>query len=198
MKCRPTTTSLGEVMVNDRKTGCWRTACNTLCSTAFFGGKKLPQLIRGVGDAVKEFKKGMKNKYAITWKDCSLPVRLQENSDKYMPYLLEIRKRLFFLSAIFATASSAVGFFYYERVIFLLLRRFQNDRGKHRFYFTFQYINLAINSAFLVGLFVVFPLFIYQLLSFLKPALTKSEYQDYNHTDSNEHRSFRKPDSRSG
>ena len=26
----------------------------------FFGGKKIPQLIRGVGDAVKEFRKGAK------------------------------------------------------------------------------------------------------------------------------------------
>ena len=41
----------------------------------------------------------------------------------------------------------------------------------------FQFIELSINSGLLIGLIAVFPLMIVQCLSFLKPALKKSEYR---------------------
>ncbi|KKR87636.1 MAG: hypothetical protein UU32_C0004G0001, partial [Candidatus Woesebacteria bacterium GW2011_GWB1_41_10] len=36
--------------------------------------------------------------------------------DKYYPYLMEVRKRLFFTLSVFAVAMF-VGFFYYEKII---------------------------------------------------------------------------------
>jgi sec-independent protein translocase protein TatC len=41
----------------------------------------------------------------------------------------------------------------------------------------FQFLNLAVNSALVVGMIVAFPFTIAQLLSFLKPALRKKEYK---------------------
>ncbi len=41
----------------------------------------------------------------------------------------------------------------------------------------YQFIDLAINTGIATGVIIAFPLFIYYLLSFLKPALVHKEYQ---------------------
>ena len=41
----------------------------------------------------------------------------------------------------------------------------------------FQFIELAVNSGLIVGMVVVVPFLIFQVMSFLKPALRKSEYK---------------------
>lgn len=101
---------------------------------------------------------------------------LQKVIDKYFPYLLEIRKRLFFVAAIFLVFS-LVGFIYYERIVKLILGIFNFEGVNVVFTSPFQFVNLAINSGLIVGLIVVFPLFIIQVLGFLKPALKKKEYK---------------------
>lgn len=101
---------------------------------------------------------------------------LQKVIDKYFPYLIEIRKRLFFVASIFLVAS-VVGFVYYEKIIKIILGIFNFQGINVVFTSPFQFINLAINSGLIVGLIIVFPLLMVQVLGFLKPALKKSEFR---------------------
>ena len=103
-------------------------------------------------------------------------VSLQDGLDKYQPFIMEIRKRLFFVVSLFLIAA-ALGFIYYEKVIGLILQAFDIFGVNIVFTSPFQFINLAINSGIIVGLIVVLPLFIYQMMSFLKPALSQKEYK---------------------
>ncbi len=41
----------------------------------------------------------------------------------------------------------------------------------------FQFLTLAVTSGFLVGLTLVFPLILYQIIAFLRPALKKGEFR---------------------
>jgi len=101
---------------------------------------------------------------------------LQGAITQYMPYLLEIRKRLLFILAIFIIAAT-VGFIYFEPIIKTVMN-FYNLKGLNIVFTSpFQYMNLSVNAAISLGLFVCFPLIIYQVVSFLKPALRDSEYK---------------------
>lgn len=95
---------------------------------------------------------------------------------KYMPFLVEIRKRLFFALAVFIIAS-VLGFIFYEKTTRLILPIFSIQGLNLVFTTPFQYMSLAINSGLLIGLIAVFPLLIIQVLAFLKPALNPKEYK---------------------
>ena len=96
--------------------------------------------------------------------------------NRYFPYLMEVRKRLFFVASIFLI-SSALGFIYYEKIITASLGIFNLEGINIVFTSPFQFIELSINSGLLIGLIAVFPLLIIQCLSVLKPALKKSEFK---------------------
>lgn len=101
---------------------------------------------------------------------------LQQAVDKYLPFILEIRKRAFFLIALFAVFA-AIGFIYYEKIIPYLLH-FLNLKGVNIVFTSpFQFITLAFNTAMLLGAFVVFPLLVFQIIAFLKPALDPHEHK---------------------
>lgn len=102
----------------------------------------------------------------------SLPSHLS----KYLPYLLEIRKRLLFVISLFVVGS-IVGFIYYQRIITFILNFFSLKGVNIVFTTPFQFFTLALNSGLVVGVVVVIPVLIYQLLSFLKPALRPKEYR---------------------
>lgn len=97
------------------------------------------------------------------------------NLNRYVPFLLEIRKRLLFAVSVFVVAA-IVGFIYYERVITLILTFFSLKGVNIVFTSPFQFFTLALNCGLVVGVVVVIPVLIYQLLSFLKPALRPKEY----------------------
>jgi sec-independent protein translocase protein TatC len=101
---------------------------------------------------------------------------LQVVINKYSPFLLEIRKRLLFLVSIFAVFS-VLGFVFYEKIIGLFLQIFSLQGINIVFTSPFQFINLAFSCGFTIGLVSIFPLIIMQVISFLKPALTKKEYR---------------------
>ncbi len=96
--------------------------------------------------------------------------------DKYSPFLREIKRRVFLTLAIFAIAT-LVGFVFYEQIIKFLIGALSLQGINIVFTSPFQFINLAITCGITTGLVLVFPLIIYQLLSFLKPALRKKEYK---------------------
>ena len=97
-------------------------------------------------------------------------------TDKYFPYLLEIRQRLLFVVSLFII-SSIVGFIFYEKIISIILNFFSLNGINIVFTSPFQFFTLAINSGLIIGVFVTLPVLIYQLLSFLKPALEPKEYR---------------------
>ncbi len=104
------------------------------------------------------------------------PKQLQDNYNRYLPFIVEIRTRLAFLLSIFVIAS-ILGFIYYEKIIVFTLGLFNLAGINIVFTSPFQYVNLAISSGLLIGLVAVFPLIIFQVLSFLKPALSPKEHR---------------------
>ena len=103
-------------------------------------------------------------------------LELQTAIVRYLPYLQEIRKRILFVVAVFLIGA-VIGFIYFEPIIKTVLS-FYNLKGLNIVFTSpFQFINLAVNSGVIVGIITVFPFFIFQLLSFLKPALREKEYQ---------------------
>ena len=94
----------------------------------------------------------------------------------YLPFLLEARKRVLFTSSVFLIASF-LGFLYYENVIRLVVGLIHFEGVNVVFTSPFQFINLAISSAFLIGIIVSFPMIIFQTLFFLKPALRPKEFK---------------------
>lgn len=96
--------------------------------------------------------------------------------NKYSPYLIEIRKRILFTISVFIVAT-VVGFIFYERIIKFLIDILSLKGINIVFTSPFQFINLAISCGIASGLVLVFPLIIYQILSFLRPALREKEYK---------------------
>ena len=96
--------------------------------------------------------------------------------NKYSPIFIEIRKRILFTLSVFAVAPLS-GFVFYERIIKFLIDILSLKGINIVFTSPFQFINLAISCGIATGLVIVFPLLIYQILSFLKPALRVKEYK---------------------
>lgn len=101
---------------------------------------------------------------------------IQENINRYFPLLSEVRKRLLFIVSIFVL-SGVIGFFYYEKIITFIISLLDLNGVNIVFTSPFQFLNLAISSSLSVGLIITIPLLIYQLLTFLKPALKMKEYR---------------------
>lgn len=108
--------------------------------------------------------------------DYALTDNLQENINRYYPYLIEIRKRVLFLASLFLVFGIA-GFIYNEKIISLIIKLLKLQNINVVFTSPFQFVNLAVSSGLILGIVSIFPLIIFQLLSFLKPALRKKEYR---------------------
>jgi len=96
--------------------------------------------------------------------------------EKYSPYFREARKRLFVTLSVFAI-STLVGFVFYEQIIKLLVGALSLEGINIVFTSPFQFINLAISSGITTGLVVAIPIFIAQVLYFLRPALKIKEFK---------------------
>ena len=97
-------------------------------------------------------------------------------ASKYSPFLIEIRKRILFTLSVFA-ASSLFGFIFYEKIIKFVIDILSLKGINIVFTSPFQFINLAISCGIATGLVFAFPLLVYQIFSFLRPALKKQEYR---------------------
>lgn len=152
-----------------------------------FGGKKIPELFKGLGEALKEFKKAAND--PSPKKDQLFAILLlvegtksPENPEfeelirKYSPFLKEVRKKLFFTASAFI-ASMFLGFLFYEEIIKFLINILSLRGINIVFTSPFQFINLAISCGIASGLVIVFPLLIFQILSYLKPALKGREFK---------------------
>ena len=95
---------------------------------------------------------------------------------KYSHFLKEVRKRLVFVFLVFVTATLA-GFVFYEKIIELAVKLLSLEGINIVFTSPFQFINLAISCGVAVGLVLVFPILLAQIISFLKPALKRKEFK---------------------
>lgn len=100
---------------------------------------------------------------------------LQAIIEKFTPFLNEVRKRVV-VTAIFFVLSSLFGFFFYEQIIKGLIGILSLNEVNVVFTSPFQFINLAISCGAASGLILSFPVILYQIISFARPALRKTEY----------------------
>jgi len=96
--------------------------------------------------------------------------------EKYLPYLKEVRNRITFTLTVFASAT-ILGFVFYEKIIKFLISVLSLEGINIVFTSPFQFINLAISCGVVTGIVVTLPLFITQVLFFLKPALRIKEFK---------------------
>lgn len=95
---------------------------------------------------------------------------------KFSPFLAEVKKRLLFTFYVFLL-TTFIGFAIYEKIIKFLID-ILNLRGINIVFTSpFQFINLAVACGVATGLVFAAPLLVYQLFSFLKPALKSREYK---------------------
>lgn len=105
-------------------------------------------------------------------------IRVKDNdqiADFLTPFLKEIRRRLFFTIASFVFGG-VVGLIYHKKIINLALSTFEIAGVNIVFTSAFEFINLAFSAALLTGVVATLPILFYQILSFLKPALSKKEF----------------------
>jgi len=95
---------------------------------------------------------------------------------KYLPYLQEIQRKLITI-LIVIVASAVLGFIFYQQILTFIMSLFNLKGITIIMSSPYQYIDLAINTALATGVVIAFPLLIYYLLSFLKPALATKEYR---------------------
>jgi len=100
----------------------------------------------------------------------------QTTASKFYPFLLEIRKRFLFVGSLFVIAT-IVGFLSFQKIVTLVLGFFSLQGVNIVFTTPFQFFTLALNCGLVVGVIVVIPVIIFQLLGFLKPALRQKEYR---------------------
>lgn len=102
--------------------------------------------------------------------------KLKEYALKYAAFFSDIRKRLLLVIIVFAV-STLIGFSTYGQILKFLVGTFSLEGINIVFTSPFQFINLAISCGLATGIIIAFPLLLYEILSFLKPALREREYK---------------------
>jgi len=93
---------------------------------------------------------------------------------KSSPYLKEARKRLAFF-IIFFFLFFCAGFIFFRQMVTFFFRLFQLGESKIVFTSPFQVFDLAVNSGLFTAIVFSSPVLLYELVSFIKPALKKEE-----------------------
>lgn len=99
----------------------------------------------------------------------------KNNPNSYLSLLIEIRRRIIIILLIFIVATT-IGVTQYEKIIKFFLHLLNLEEATIVFTSPFEYMNLALSCGLITGSITVLPFFFYQLISFLKPALTKKEF----------------------
>lgn len=108
--------------------------------------------------------------------DASITADIESVAIKYSPFFQEIRKRVLFTVCMLIIAS-IVGFIYSDSLIKLVVEAFGIKGINIVFTSPFQFINLSLTIAVLTGTILLYPLIIFQVISFLRPALTDREFK---------------------
>ncbi|HEX9817884.1 MAG TPA: twin-arginine translocase subunit TatC [Patescibacteria group bacterium] len=95
---------------------------------------------------------------------------------QYSPYLSEARKK-FLKILLFFVVGLMAGMAYYQQILNWLIGVFKLDGVNLVLTSPFQFIGLAVTTGLVTGFALCFPLFIYYLLDFVKPALSVKEFR---------------------
>lgn len=101
---------------------------------------------------------------------------LDERLAKYRPYIEDIQKKLVRVIIIFVLVS-VLGFFRYQYILRTVMGLFDLEGINIVLTSPYQFFSLAVNTGLTVGFVASFPIAVYYLLSFLKPALAPGEYR---------------------
>jgi len=104
------------------------------------------------------------------------PTTLETAVSKYLPYLQDIQRKLTTLLVVILI-SGLSGFFYYQKILSFILKIFNLEGITIVLSSPYQFIDLAINTGIATGVVVAFPLLIYYVLQFLRPALAVKEFK---------------------
>jgi sec-independent protein translocase protein TatC len=108
--------------------------------------------------------------------DSKLSPELEESIKKYMPYLKEAQKRLLITGIIFLIAA-VVGGIFYKTILNFIMGQFDLTGINVVLTSPYQVIELAVYTGIYTGMVVTLPLFIFNLISFLRPALEPEEFK---------------------
>ena len=101
---------------------------------------------------------------------------LDENWQRYKPYLNELKGKLLHILVVFVTGG-VIGFIFYQNILSFLMGLFRLEGINLVLTSPYQFIDLAINTGLLTGFVLAFPVFLYYLIQFIKPALRPKEYR---------------------
>lgn len=101
---------------------------------------------------------------------------LDERLARYTPYLEDIQKKAIHVFLIFSLIS-LLGFFRYQAILKAVMSLFELEGINIVLTSPYQFFSLAVNTGVAVGFVAAFPIAIYYLFSFLKPALAPAEYK---------------------
>lgn len=94
---------------------------------------------------------------------------------EYQPQIDEIRK-IIFRSVISFFIGGGIGLLFNRRIILFLTSLFDLKNVNVVLTSPYQFINLAVGIALITGITTTIPVFVYYLLSFVRPALEPKEY----------------------
>jgi Tat protein translocase TatC len=95
---------------------------------------------------------------------------------EYKPYIKELRGA-FFKTLVFFALGAVVGMIYYRQILSVVIGFFKLEGVNLVLTSPYQFLDLAINTGFFIGLIFCFPIFLYYLLKFTKPALKSQEFK---------------------
>lgn len=96
----------------------------------------------------------------------------------FKPYFREILKRGYYCAFFFVVVFLS-SFFFSEKIIKFFLGFFEFGNVQIVTTSPFQFFGLAINIAISIAIISTFPIIIYNLFSFISPALTKKEKKNF-------------------
>lgn len=96
--------------------------------------------------------------------------------DQYKPFIKELQSAFWKIISFFVFGV-VVGLIYYKQLLAFVMSLFKLENVNIVLTSPYQFIDLAINSGFFIGIVFASPIFIYYLLRFIRPALKKNEYK---------------------
>lgn len=101
---------------------------------------------------------------------------VEDSMTKYLPYLKEAQRRLLITGVIFFIAA-VLGAVFYKQILTAVMSHFDLTGINIVLTSPYQVIELAIHTGLYTGLVVTLPLFAFNLITFLKPALSPEEFR---------------------
>jgi sec-independent protein translocase protein TatC len=95
---------------------------------------------------------------------------------EYQPHISEIQ-RIVVRSLLSFAVGGAIGLIFNRRIILLILSFFDLKQVNIVLTSPYQFVNIAVSLAIIIGVITTIPVFVFYLLRFIRPALNVNEYR---------------------